>query len=185
MRIGFKVLDRGAPVSKALIVGNLLPPVMTTDDEGEAFGIAPFGLLMLPALMPMYNAIFIVVKDGKFMASSDIAPETENYYTVDIGAQTRHRETLGGRIPGDGFFKVDMTPLDPNELQVIKGNAVLAISNCGLCAYLQRLKSQCLVNGPGRPIPIEEPLVTTCRVYTPFFLPPSPQRFSRDLSRLA
>lgn len=186
MRVGFRVTDRGAPVEGALIVGNLVPPVMRTDANGEAFGVAPFGPLLLPPLPALYNAIFLVVKDGKVMASSDIAPEVENMYSVDIGTQERTRETLGRRIPGDGFFQVDQEPLGPEELVVSETDPALRISNCGICLYFDRVASVCRVNGRlTPPIPIERPLVTTSRVYYPAFLPPSPQRISRDLARLS
>lgn len=182
MRIGFKVLDNEKPLEGAIILGNLLPPLMVTDGNGEAFGIAPFTPFFLPT-PALYQAIFVVMKNGKFLASGDIAPEVSNYYTIDLATQTRKREGLGTRIAGDGFWMVDMESLRREELIISDTDPMLKISNCALCMYLERFSSQCLVNGPRDPIPIEKPFQTTSRLYYPIFLPPAPARVNRDLSR--
>lgn len=179
MRVGFKITGNGEPISSALIAGTLLPPVLFTDKNGEAFAIAPVALAPATYLL---NAV--IIKRDQSLPIQDIAEEIENYYTIDITKKTVNRITLGTRIAGDGFYKIDMQPLRPEELIISEDDPMLMISNCLLCIYYDRIRSQCLVNGPLNPIPIKDPTTTTSRLYYPFFLPPSLDRLKRDLPRL-
>ena len=179
MRVGFKVLNRNRPVN-ATITGNIIPVSINTDSNGEAFAIAPV------ALSPAKYFIDIVCTCKKIILHiSDIADEIENYYTIDLKAKTWSKETLSGRIGGDGYYRIDERPLQPYELIISNNDPMLRVSNCALCLYFNRLKSICMVNGNlTPPILIKDPIHTTSRLYFPVFLPPSYNRISRDLKRL-
>ena len=110
MRIGFKVLNGNRPVN-ATITGNIIPVSISTDSNGEAFAIAPV------ALSPAKYFIDIVCTCKKIILHiSDIADEIENYYTIDLKAKTWSKETLSGRIAGDGYYQVDNELLGQEEL---------------------------------------------------------------------
>ena len=180
MRVGFKVLNGNVPVN-ATITGNIIPVSIKTDQNGEAFAIAPV------ALSPAKYFIDIVCTCKKTsLHISDIADEIENYYTIDLKTKTWNKETLSGRIAGDGYYRIDNELLKPEELIISKSDPMLKVSNCALCLYFNRLKSICFVNGNlTPPILIKDSIHTTSRLYFPVFLPPSYNRISRDLKRLA
>lgn len=179
MRIGFKILNKNKPVN-ATITGNIIPVSISTDSNGEAFAIAPVALS--PA---RYFLDIIVTCQKKSLHITDIADEIENYYTIDLSTKTWNRETLSGRIGGDGFYKIDDELLKPEELIVSNNDPMLKISNCALCLYFNRLKGICIVNGNlTPPIQIKDSIHTTSRLFYPVFLPPSYNRISRDLKRL-
>jgi len=179
MRVGFKILNGNIPVN-ATITGNLIPVSITTDNKGEAFAIAPV------SLSPARYFLDIIVKCTRTsLHITDIAEEIENYYTIDLSTKTWNKETLSGRMGGDGFYKIDEELLKPDELIISNNDPMLKVSNCALCLYYNRLKSECFVNGRlTQPIPIKDSIHTTSRLYFPIFLPPSYQRIKRDLSRL-
>lgn len=179
MRIGFKVLNGSTPVS-ATITGNIIPVSIATDINGEAFAIAPVALSPARYLLDV-----ICTCPRTSLHITDIADEIENYYTIDLRTKTWKRETLSGRISGDGFYKIDNELLKPDELIISNTDPMLKVSNCALCLYFNRLKSMCMVNGNlTQPIQISDPIHTTSRLYYPVFLPPSYQRIQRDLKRL-
>ncbi len=179
MRVGFKILNGNIPVN-ATITGNIIPISISTDSNGEAFCIAPV------SLSPARYLLDIIVKCSRTsLHITDIAEEIENYYTIDLSTKTWNKETLSGRIGGDGFYKIDDELLKPEELIVSNNDPMLKVSNCALCLYFNRLKSQCLVNGNlTQPIIISDSIHTTSRLYYPIFLPPSYNRIQRDLKRL-
>ena len=179
MRVCFKVLNRSIPVN-ATITGNIIPVSISTDSNGEAFAIAPV------AISPAKYILDIVCTCKKTsLHISDIADEIENCYTIDLRTKTWSKETLSGRIGGDGYFKIDERLLQPNELIVSNTDPMLRVSNCALCLYFNRLKSICFVNGNlTPPILIKDSIHTTSRLYFPVFLPPSYNRISRDFKRL-
>ncbi len=179
MRVGFKILNRIKPVN-ATITGNIIPVSISTDVNGEAFAIAPVALS--PA---KYLVDVIIVCSKTTLKINDIADEIENYYTIDMKTKTWHKETLSGRIAGDGYYKIDEQLLQLNELIVSNTDPMLRVSNCALCLYFNRLKNMCVVNGNlALPITIRDSIHTTCRLYFPVFLPPSYNRISRDIKRL-
>lgn len=179
MRIGFKVLNGNIPVI-ATLTGNIIPVSITTDNNGEAFAIAPV------ALSPARYLLDIICACKKTSIHiTDISDEIENYYTIDLSTKTWSKETLSGRIGGDGFYKIDNQLLKPNELIISNTDPMLKVSNCALCLYFNRLKNICIVNGNlTAPIPIKDSIYTTSRLYYPIFLPPSYIRLQRDLKRL-
>lgn len=178
MRVGFKVTNRSLPV-KANINGNIIPVSIQTDNNGEAFAIAPV------SISPAKYILDVVCTCPKTsIRISDIADEIENYYTIDMNSKTWSKETLSGRIGGDGFYQIDSRILSPEELIISNNDPMLKVSNCSLCLYFNRLKNQCIVNGNlTSPIQINDPIHTTSRLYYPVFLPPSYNRIQRDLSR--
>lgn len=179
MRVGFKVVNRNIPV-QATITGNILPVAITTDSNGEAFAIAPISIS--PA---KYFLDIVCTCPRTSIHITDIAEEIENYYTIDLRTKKWKKETLSGRIGGDGFYKIDNTLLKSNELIISNTDPMLRVSNCALCLYFNRIKSECVVNGNlTPPIPITNPIHTTSRLYYPAFLPPSYTRIQRDFSRL-
>lgn len=178
MRVGFKVLNGNVPV-KATLTGNIIPVSITTNDNGEAFAIAPVSIS--PA---KYILDIICTCPKTSIRISDIADEIENYYTIDLNTKTWSKETLSGRIGGDGFYTIDNELLKPDELIISNTDPMLKVSNCVLCSYFNRLKSICVVNGNlTPPILIKDPIHTTSRLYYPVFLPPSYNRIQRDLNR--
>lgn len=179
MRVGFKILNGIVPV-QATITGNIIPVSIRTDSNGEAFAIAPV------ALSPAKYIVDIICSCKKTtLHISDIADEIENYYTVDLKTKTWNKETLSGKIGGDGYYQIDNELLKPEELILSDSNPMLKISNCALCLYFNRLKGICFVNGNlTSPIPIKDSTHTTSRLFYPVFLPPSYQRLQRDLKRL-
>lgn len=179
MRIGIKVTNGNTAVN-ATITGNIIPVSIKTDQNGEAFAIAPVSLS--PA---KYFLDIIVTCPRTSLHITDIADEIENYYTIDMGTKTYTKETLSGRIAGDGFYQIDNELLKPEELITSNNDPMLKVSNCALCLYFNRIKKECFVNGNVTPtIPIKDEIHTTSRLYYPVFLPPSYQRIQRDLSRL-
>lgn len=179
MRVGFKILNGTIPVN-ATITGNIIPISISTDSNGEAFCIAPVSLS--PA---RYFLDIIITCTRTSLHITDIAEEIENYYTIDLSTKTWNKETLSGRIRGDGFYKIDEKLLQPDELIVSNNDPMLKVSNCALCLYYNRLKGICFVNGNlTPPIQIKDSIHTTSRLYYPVFLPPSYQRLQRDLKRL-
>ncbi len=179
MRVGFKVLNGIIPVN-ATITGNIIPVSIKTDQNGEAFAMAPVAIS--PA---RYFLDVVCTCPVTSIRITDIADEIENYYTIDMSTKTWRRETLSGRIGGDGFYKIDEELLKPEDLIISNTNPMLKVSNCALCLYFNRLKSTCVVNGNlTPPIPIKDSIHTTSRLYYPVFLPPSYQRIQRDLKRL-
>lgn len=179
MRVGFKILNGSIPVN-ATITGNILPVSISTDSNGEAFAIAPV------ALSPARYLLDVIVSCPKTSVHiTDIADEIENYYTIDMSTKTWSKETLSGKIGGDGYYQIDNELLKPEELIISNNNPMLRISNCALCLYFNRLKSICIVNGNlTPPIKIKDSIHTTSRLYYPIFLPPSYTRMQRDLKRL-
>lgn len=180
MRVGFKVLNGTIPVIKATITGNIIPVQINTDQNGEAFAIAPV------ALSPAKYLLDVVCTCPRTSVRiTDIADEIENYYTIDQSKKTWIKETLSKRIGGDGFYKIDNEILKPEELIISNSDPMLKVSNCALCLYINRLKSLCIVNGNiTPPIKIDDSIHTTCRLYYPVFLPPSYIRMQRDIQRL-
>lgn len=178
MRVGFKVLNVDKPV-KATITGNIIPVSISTDSNGEAFAIAPV------SISPAKYILDVVCTCPKTSIHiSDIADEIENYYTIDMNTKTWSKETLSGRIGGDGFYTIDNELLKPEELIISNTDPMLKVSNCALCLYFNRLKNICIVNGNlTPPIKISDAIHTTSRLYYPVFLPPSYNRIQRDLKR--
>lgn len=181
MRVGFRITKGSTPINKATIVGNLTTPILITDTNGEAFSIAPMFISLAKYLLD----VTITCRKGESVHIIDIADEISNYYKVDLQSKKWVRETLTPRIAGDGFHKIDSTPLNQSELIISKTDPMLIISNCGICFYYDRIRSVCLVNGNlTAPIPIKSLLITTSRLYYPLFLPPSEERIKRDNQRL-
>lgn len=179
MRVGFKILNGITPI-KATITGNIIPVSIKADQNGEAFAIAPVSLS--PA---KYFLDIIITCPRTSLHITDIAEEIENFYTIDLRTKTYNKETLSGRISGDGFYKIDNELLKPEELIISNTDPMLKVSNCALCLYFNRIKKECFVNGNLTPtIPIKDEIHTTSRLYYPVFLPPSYQRIQRDLNRI-
>ncbi len=181
MRVGFKVTKGSTPIKNASIIGNLITPILITDSNGEVFSIAPMFISLAKYLLD----VTITCRKGESIHLLDIANEISNYYKVDLNTKMWGKETLSPRIAGDGFNKIDPTPLNQSELIISKTDPMLTISNCGICLYYDRIMSTCIVNGKlTLPIPIKNPLITTSRLYYPVFLPPSEERLKRDTQRL-
>ena len=191
MRVGFKVTYGGRPVPGARIAPALplttgfpfLPAQPETDANGEWFGVAPM------AISPANYLLDVSVKGrGRRVRISGTFDEIESYFLVNLSEGTFSRQSLGKRIPGDGYFAVDQQLLDTRELIEVTNDPVRFISACATCQYFFPPAfgaGFCVVNGLRTPaIPIKSALNTTCRLYYPFFLQPnSPLRLRRDLSR--
>ena len=139
MRVSFSVWHFRRPVAGARIRGILplttgIPFVLTegiTDEKGEWFGVVPV------AIGPAYYAMDVVVEyESRSVRISGLFDEIENLFIVDMNALSWERERLPERIPGDGYFEVDLDLLRPDEVLDVTDDAVRTISNCAICQYL-------------------------------------------------
>ena len=191
--MGFKVVRWGEPVKGAEIISNVPLGLIdissmtrirvvrraVTDENGEWFGVAP--LALAPAL---YYMDVTVREGGDSVRISGVFSEISNMVIVDLAKKEYTVEALSGRIPGDGYFRVDDTIITESDLIDVSDDPVKAVSRCSICLYFNRVSRTCVVNGrKGPKIRIEDPGNTTCQLYYPFFLPPSMQRLARDLQR--
>ena len=196
MRVGFRVTRGGSPVGGARIrcrvpaclidisvdiAGIPVPTIVreaVTDENGEWFGVAPI------AVAPALYYLDVDVTDGESTVRvRGLFREISNMIYVDLESGSFEARPLDQRIPGDGYNIVFDMLITEEDLIDVSGDPVRAVSRCSICLYYERLTSTCVVNGPRMLIPIADPENTTCPLYYPFFLPPSPVRLSRDLPR--
>lgn len=200
MRVGFRVTTGNEPLEGASIQASIpglltagwplpvVPVKLVTDANGEAFGVAPLALGPANYLLDVAVAPPAGPKGLKAVRIAGVFDEVENLFTTDLATGTWVCEKLPERIAGDGWNTVDVRPLRLEDILVLPEDPMLSVSNCGLCAYLFPVLSgqgTCIVNlAKGPHFGILNSRVTTCRLYSPWFLLPSPTKLIRDLGRM-